>query len=98
MSLTTRCIYLSGSAESKTPPRQRMVATCWPLALESRLLGTRRMMIKIPETSLYYITINQSEQSRGADTCTPNFVFKNPYLKTIGEFGSFEYELPILLA
>ena len=31
-------------------------------------------------------------------TLTPKFAFKNPALKATGEFGSFEHELPVLLA
>ena len=31
-------------------------------------------------------------------TLSPNTVFKNPCLKAIREFSSFEHELPVLLA
>ena len=30
------------------------------------------------------------------ETFTPNIVLKNPSLKDIGEFWSFEHELPVL--
>ena len=52
-------------------------------------------MIKIPKTLACYFAINQSEESEGATTLTPNVVFKNSYLKAIREFRSFVHKLPI---
>ena len=65
--------------------------------VDTRLPGTRRLMIKIPETSPCYLTINQSEESPYAATLTTNVAFKSPPLKAIWESGSFEHELPVFL-
>ena len=54
-------------------------------------------MIKIPETSPCYLTINQSEASPYTATLTANVAFRNPPLKAIWESGSFEHELPVFL-
>ena len=55
-------------------------------------------MIKIPETSPYYLATNQSEESPQAATFTPNVAFKNPSLKVMREFRSLEHGLPVLFA
>lgn len=55
-------------------------------------------MIKIPETSPYYLSTNRSEESPQAATFTPNVAFKNPSLKVMREFRSLEHELPVLFA
>ena len=59
-------------------------------------------MIEIPKTLPCYLTVNQSENYAQADhvPCDPlpHTVFKNPSLKALGEFRSFENELPVLLA
>ena len=66
--------------------------------VDPRLVGTRTLMIKIPETPPCYLTTNQSEQSPQATTRTPSVLFKkkNPSLKAIREFESFEHELSSL--
>ena len=55
-----------------------------------------------PKIPPCYLTTNQSGGCPRADQALcdplPHFVFKNPSLKATGEFGSFEHELPILLA
>ena len=43
----------------------------------------RKLKSKIPQTLACYFTINQSEETEGATTLTPNVVFKNSYLKAI---------------
>ena len=55
-------------------------------------------MIKIPETSPCYLTINQSEASQYTATLTANVAFKNPPLRAIRESGSFEHESSIFFA
>ena len=59
-------------------------------------------MIEIPETLPHYLTVNQAENYAQADHVPydplPHTVFKNPSLKALGEFRSFENELPVLLA
>lgn len=40
----------------------------------------------------------QLEESHASCSPHPNVAFKNPFLKAIGEFKSFEHEMPILLA
>ena len=76
--------------------------TCWPQALDPRLDGNRRLLIKIFKTSPCYLTTNQSEECPWTDNipcvCTPNVACKNPSLKTIKEFRSFEHQLPVFLA
>ena len=64
---------------------------------DPRLIRTRRLMIKIPEISQlpHY---HQSEEGPPAVTLTPKTAFKNCPPKAIGEWGSSEHELPILLA
>ena len=64
--------------------------------INPRLVGTRRLIIKIPGISLCCLTTNQSEENHVP--LSPKVTFKNPSLKAIQELGSFEYELPILLA
>ena len=52
-------------------------------------------------TSLCYLVLNQSENCAGANhapcNSLPNLAFKNPSLKAIKEFGSFEHLLALLL-
>ena len=74
-----------------------MVTTWTTNKVDTRLPGTRRLVIKIPETSPCYLTISQSEESPYTATLTPNVAFKNPPLKAIQESGSFEHELPSFL-
>lgn len=59
------------------------------LSTDPRLAGIRRLMIKIPETLSCYPTTYQSEESH---------VRWSANLKIAFEFGSFEHELPALLA
>ena len=57
-------------------------------------------MIEILKTSPCYLTTNQRiirELVTHPVTHTPHLAFRNPSLKAIGEFGSFERELPVLL-
>lgn len=53
-----------------------------------------------PEITPSYLTTNQSKECPWTDQATwhplPYLTFKNPSLKAIGEFRSFEHELPIL--
>ena len=63
---------------------------------EPRLVGTSRLMNKITKASPRYLSAKQSEESPQAATLKPNVSFKNPSLETIGEFSSFEHQLPIL--
>ena len=70
--------------------------------LDPRVVGTRRLMIKIPKTSSCYLTTNQSEECLSVDhkpvILTPNAALKKkPSLQSIREFRSFEHELSILL-
>ena len=55
-----------------------------------------------PVTSQGYLTTHQSENCARADHVPhdplPHFVFKNPSLKAIGGFRSFEHKLPSLLS
>ena len=53
---------------------------------------------KIPKALPCYLTTDQSEESSQAATLTPNAAFKNPSLKAMREFRSFEYKMLILLA
>lgn len=55
-------------------------------------------MIKIPETSPYYLATNQSEESPQAATFFPNVAFKKAALKVMREFRSLENKLPVLFA
>ena len=54
------------------------------------------LILKIPSG---YLTTNQSEgRADHAPTLSLCLAFKTPSRKAFGEFGSFEHELPILLA
>lgn len=59
-------------------------------------------MLENPETLSHYLNINQSEGCSQADSTsynlTSNVAFKNPSVKVIYEFESFEHELPIFLS
>ena len=55
-------------------------------------------MIKIPETSPYYLAANQSKESPQAATFFPNVAFKKAALKVMREFRSLENKLPVLFA
>ena len=52
-------------------------------------------MIKTPITTLYYLTTNQSEESPQAAALPLSVAFKNPSLKAIREFRSFEHKLSV---
>ena len=69
--------------------------------LDPRLVGTRRLMIKIPETSPCYLTTNQSEESHVPCNRYPAMPPVLP-LKAFSDSPCwvwvFKHELPILLA
>lgn len=68
---------------------------------DPRLVGTRRLMIHIPETSLCYLPINQSKENQKIiipAALIPHVAFKNPSLKAIKEFRYSDTRLPVLLA
>ena len=70
--------------------------------IEPRQVGIRKLMIEIPEISPCHLAINHSENFAQADHTPhdplPHTVFKNPSLKAIGEFGSSEHKVHVLLA
>ena len=61
------------------------------------MVETRRLITEIPGTSPHYLPTKQSE-SQTTYSSHPKFVFKHSSLKSMREFESFEYELPVLLA
>ena len=75
---------------------------CW-LYTDSRLVGIRRLMIEILETPHCYLSPSGSPKAvqkliTYPMTLSSKAVFKNPGLKATRDLGSFEHELPILLA
>ena len=46
----------------------------------------------------HHLVTSPPTNQKELTSCSPNFAYKNFSLKTIGEFGSFEYKPPILLA
>ena len=56
-------VYLSCFADMETPSRQdSSPGYAARKHIDLRLVGTKRLMIKSSETSIYYLTINQSEE------------------------------------
>ena len=87
---------MSYSAETKVLTQMEDSGCMLTTALDPRLVGTRRWIIKVPKTSPCDHTTNQSEESPQAATFIPNVAFKNPSLKATRKLGSFEHELPVL--
>lgn len=63
-----------------------MVTTCWTEACELQT-ATRSLMIKILETSLFYLTINQSEENPQPITLIPKVAFKTLPWKLMESLG-----------
>ena len=64
--------------------------------LDLRLVGTRRLMIKIPETSSSYLNTSQSKKVMHPAALTTSSAFKNSSLKAIQEFRSLGHKLVLL--
>ena len=66
---------------------------------QSRPIGTSGLLRLTLEIPPFYLTTNQLEEYPQADQAPcnplPHFVSKNPSLKAIREFRSFEPELPV---
>lgn len=59
--------------ELRLPPRWRTVTTCW----DTRLVGTRRLVIEIPGTLPCYLTNNQLEESQAFCCPHPKLFLEN---------------------
>ena len=67
----------------------------WYLQAERKhAVGTRRLMIKVPERVPYYLTTNQSEGRRAPCSTHPKHCLKNPSLKSIREFRANQHKVP----
>ena len=76
------------------------MTTCWSQARRPQTGWNQ----KVDDRDSGNMTLLPTNQKRVHElvthptTLSPITVFKNPCLKAIGEFGSFEHELPVLLA